>query len=449
MIIAEEIADFCCQVATKPVPAAVEERARLCVADHLHAALYGARSETCERLRRYLAPSATPPKQPAAEALALLLGAASTVHEIDDVHHDTSMHPGSVIVSSALGCLDDAPVSGHRLLAAIAAGYEIGIRLSVAAGERHYHYFHATATCGTFAAAAVAAIIYGLTAEQTAHALGAAATSASGIWEDITTGTATGMKHLHSGFAAERGIRAAKLAGLGLRAARRSIEGEKGFLAAMARPGDFAPGETAPDDVALNDILLGGLGERWAILRNIYKRYPFCLACFQPVEGIRDIMERSGRRSEDVRSVLIDMYPPNAWLVKQSEPHDQLQAKFSAPFAVALVLAGLDPENAVLPKEWLTDAAVHRWYPLIQVRANDAIPRRHARVTVTWRDGAEECADRPLKNLDGSEVWSRFSAVCQRHVGECSEQLENVVARCATLPDTKELAALARTVVGI
>ena len=446
--IAGALAEFCSKVATQPLPAAVQGRARLCLADHLHAAIHGVRSETGERLIRYLSPNGAPPAQLGAEALALLLGSASTVHEIDDVHQDTSMHPGSVVVSAALGCLLEKPVSGQRLLAAITAGYEVGIRLSIAAGERHYHYFHATATCGTLAAAAAASIVLGLTSEQTAHTLGIAATSASGLWEDIND-AAIGLKHLHSGAAAERGIRAAKLAALGLRGAPRSIEGRKGFLAALARPGDFAPREAAPDETALREMLLAGLGERWTILRNIYKRYPFCLACFEPLEGIRHILANSARPKEEVRSVVIDIYPPNATLIAQPDPKDQLQAKFSAPFAIGLVLAGRDPEDVRLPKEWLVDPKVRGWYPSVSVRADSEVPRRHARVTVTWSNGAEESADRPLRNLDEREVWGRFTAAARRYLGDGAREVEDAVTGCAAFADTRALPLAARKAIGV
>src|SRR5262249_13415493 len=157
-------------------------------------------------------------------------------------------------------------------------------------------------------------------ADETANAIGAAVSMVSGLWEDIND-HATGIKHLHSGFAAERGIRAVKLARLGLHAARRSIEGERGFLAALARP--RPAGETVPDDAKIRDILLTGLGERWIILRNIYKRYPFCLACFEPLEGIRSILENGRRRPEEVESVLLELYPRSASIVSNPDPQDQ------------------------------------------------------------------------------------------------------------------------------
>src|SRR5450631_3513409 len=135
MTIAREWAAHCRKTGSAALPADVEVRARLCLADHLHAAMHGARSETGAMLRRYLgwqsdlgAATAT------AESAALYAGAVSAVHEIDDVQQGTSLHPGSVVVAAAMAAAADADVPGRRLLAAIAAGYDVAVRLSVASG---------------------------------------------------------------------------------------------------------------------------------------------------------------------------------------------------------------------------------------------------------------------------------------------------------------------------
>ncbi|MSP88498.1 MAG: hypothetical protein EXQ92_06745, partial [Alphaproteobacteria bacterium] len=435
MTIAQEIATFCRRSEAMPLATEIGARARLCLADHLHAAMHGVRSETGGLMTRYLGSSGIASgKEASAEATALFLGTTAAVHEIDDVHQDTSMHPGAVVIAAALALTTEEPVTGRRLLTALTVGYEVAIRLSIAAGHRHYHFFHATATCGALGAAAAAAIILGLDEERTAHALAIAATSASGLWEDIND-TAVGIKHLHPGFAAERGVRAAKLARLGLRGAARSIEGEKGFLAALAQPGAHAPGEVAPTGEALREILLGGLGARWAILRNIFKRYPFCLGCFEPLEGIRHIVAETAGRVDDIAAVRVEMCPPTASLVEQANPRDQFQAKFSAPFALALVLAGYDPERVPLPAEWLIEPTVRRWYPLVQVVGSASIPRRRAVVTVTRRDGSRNRTDRPFRNLDEAQVWARFAAACRQYLGARGPLLEERVARCAALSD--------------
>ena len=70
--------------------------------------------------------------------------------------------------------------------------------------------------------------------------------------------------------------------------------------------------------------------------------------------------------------MLVETSPPTAWMVGQPDPHDEFQAKFSAPYALALVLAGHDVERAPLPARLLADPDVRRWIPLIRVEGNSA-----------------------------------------------------------------------------
>jgi 2-methylcitrate dehydratase PrpD len=442
--IARELAAFCCQIGTARLPPAVEARARLCVADHLHAAMHGSQSDTSDLLRRYLKwPDSPPSGAIGAELAALYQGAVSAVHEIDDVHQDTSLHPGSAVIAAAMSAAPEASAPGLRLLVAVAAGYEVAVRLSIAAGNRHYHFFHATATCGAVGAAAAASLVMGLSEEQITHALGIAITSASGLWEGINA-EAVMMKHLHPGFAAERGVRAANLARLGLRAAEQSFEGDKGFLAALAQPVEQAPGEV-PSKESLTEILLGGLGTRWAILLNIFKRYPFCLGCFEPLEGLRHILSKPHGSADEVSDVLVEASHSVAWMVGQEDPADPFQAKFSAPYALALVLAGHDVERVPLPAEFLTDPAVRRWYPLIRIEGSSEFGRRRARVTVTWKDGSRQSADQPHRNLSEAEVWARFATACRQYLGERGSMLEDCVDRSASLTNVADLVQLVRT----
>jgi len=447
MTIAREWAAYGRRTASSALPADVEARARLCVADHLHAAMHGARSDTGKLLRRYLGWEANPHSGAvAAESAALYAGAISAVHEIDDVHQDTSLHPGSVVVAAAMAAAAEVDAPGARLLAGVAAGYEVAVRLSIAAGHRHYHYFHATATCGTVGAVAAAATVFDLDEDATAHAIGMAATSASGLWEGIND-EAVMIKHLHPGLAAERGVRAAKLARLGLQAARFSIEGDKGFLAALAQPGTHAAGE-APSRGDLAAILVDGLGERWAILRNIFKRYPFCLGCFEPLEGLRHILSAPPRSASAIAAVLVETSPPTAWLVGQPDPHDEFQAKFSAPYALALVLAGHDAERVPLPAALLADPEVRRWISVIRVQPNREFGRRRARVTVTLKDGSPVSADQPFRNLDDAGAWARFSRACTGYLGDRGAILERRVDACSGLAGMTELMPLVNAAIG-
>ena len=72
---------------------------------------------------------------------------------------------------------------------------------------------------------------------------------------------------------------------LGWPGAAAAIEGPKGWLAALAQSGPHAGNEDAGEQ-RLHHILTEDLGTAWAIERNIYKRYPFCLGAAEPLEGL-------------------------------------------------------------------------------------------------------------------------------------------------------------------
>ena len=82
--------------------------------------------------------------------------APAAVDEIDDVHHECSLHPGIVVVPAALAMAEGQRASGRRLITAVVAGYDIVVRVARAAGPSHYAHWHTTGTCGTFGAAAAA-----------------------------------------------------------------------------------------------------------------------------------------------------------------------------------------------------------------------------------------------------------------------------------------------------
>ena len=92
-----------------------------------------------------------------------------------------------------------------------------------------YHYkngFHSTETIGIWGAAAAAAKLWGLNLEATRHALGIAGSKSAGI--RVAFGTMT--KPYHAGAAAEGGVVAAKLAGMGYRTDPYALDGPWEFF---------------------------------------------------------------------------------------------------------------------------------------------------------------------------------------------------------------------------
>ncbi len=114
---------------------------------------------------------------------ALVNGASSHVMEMDDLHRLSIFHPAASILPAVFAAGEKGHVSGRDLILGILTGYETGIRAALAAGKSHYEYWHTTATCGTFGAAAGAAKVLGLDTVPFVWALGSAGTQSSGLWE--------------------------------------------------------------------------------------------------------------------------------------------------------------------------------------------------------------------------------------------------------------------------
>ena len=159
----------------------------------------------------------------------LINGTAAQALDFDDATLEG--HPSAVLVPVALAVAEEVGANGEDILTAMnVAGYEVWAELLRRDSDKyHARGFHPTGLLGTLAAAASAALLYGLNVVQTRHALGIAASFASGLVANFGSMT----KPLQTGRAAESGIRAARLAANGYTAADDAIEHPLGFLKAF------------------------------------------------------------------------------------------------------------------------------------------------------------------------------------------------------------------------
>src|SRR5688572_21883436 len=162
------------------------------------------------------------PSLRAADA-ALVNGTSSHAFELDD-YHNAKLHPGAVVVPAALAMAEKLNSSGEALVTAIAAGYEVMIRSSLALNPSaaRLRGWHLTGVCGPFGAAAACAVLMHLDAERSAWALGLAGTQGSGLWAFNADGAMS--KRFHAGRAAYSGVLAAELAQMGFTGPTRIYE---------------------------------------------------------------------------------------------------------------------------------------------------------------------------------------------------------------------------------
>ena len=254
---------------------------------------------------------------------ALVNGASSHVREMDDLHRQSIFHPAAAILPAVFAAAEKAHVSGRDLILGILTGYETGIRAALAAGKSHYEYWHTTATCGTFGAAAGAAKVLGLDTGPFVWALGSAGTQSSGLWEFLTEGAMS--KQLHPGKSSMNGLLAVLLAQKGFTGSSLIFEGKKGFLKATS------------DDYDL-DILTAGLGETFHTARNSIKYYASCGHTHSAIEAALKAWSDKNADVKDIQSVTIHIYQESLDLLEAVKATTPYLAKFNIPFCVATAL---------------------------------------------------------------------------------------------------------------
>jgi 2-methylcitrate dehydratase PrpD len=261
---------------------------------------------------------------------AMVNGTLAHSLDFDDTHAPGSLHPSAPIVPAALAASEMTGADGRALIAAIVAGYEVQIRLSLALDPAaHYDQgFHPTATCGAFGAAAAAGRLLGLDAGGLVNAFGIVLSMAAGSMQFLVNGAWT--KRSHVGHAAMCGLTAATLAAEGYQGAADALEGKWGFLHA------YAP---AADAVKVVDAL----GTRWETLKIAVKPYPSCRYSHAAIDGIRKLMREHSIKAEDVQAVQVGV-PEPGWKIignpesaKQS-PVSVVDGQFSMAFCAAVTL---------------------------------------------------------------------------------------------------------------
>ncbi|MBI4203665.1 MAG: MmgE/PrpD family protein [Betaproteobacteria bacterium] len=275
------------------------------------------------------------PSLRAADA-ALVNGTASHAFELDD-YHNAKLHPGAVVVPAALAMAEKLDAAGEKLVTAIAAGYEVMIRSSLALNPSaaRLRGWHLTGVCGPFGAAAACASLLGLNEEQTAWALGLAGTQGAGLWAFNADGTMS--KRLHAGKAAHSGVLAAELAALGFTGPTQIYEYEDGgVLKAFSDAADPAP-------------LTSDLGSVFHLDTTAIKPYSCCGSTHSYIDAALELRRRLGapwdarRRVKIGLSKVVDVQCGFAYA-----PGSALNAQMSLRYVIAAALM----EGQVLPLQF-------------------------------------------------------------------------------------------------
>lgn len=343
---------------------------------------------------------------------ALISGTAAHGEDFDDTFEGTPVHVGAVVVPAVLAIAETHQRSGRDVLRGLAVGAELSCRLAVVAPTAiHRAGFHPTAVIGALGAAAGVATTLGLTRTQFASAVGIAGSMASGIIEYLAEGTST--KRLHPGWAAQSGIRAARMAAAGFDGPRTVIEGEHGFFKA------FADAKIPRDYSRITD----GLGGEWLAGRLAFKPY----ACGTMVQPFIDCAIRLRAQGIDPTGIeritaavgegtVHRLWEPRA---EKRAPSTPYSAKFSVPYGIAIGLIDGDAGLAQFTHDRIKDPRVTALTALIDYEidpANEYPANYTGALRVRMRDRRELHLEQPhlrggvREPLSPSELTAKFHA---------------------------------------
>lgn len=368
---------------------------------------------------------------------ALANGVASHALDFDDTHTDSIVHGSAILAPVVMALGHERSARGADLLTAFVAGWEVAARVGLASrGSFHKRGFHTTSIAGVFGAATAAARLLGLSADQTAHALGIAGSQASGINEYLSNSSSA--KSIHAGWAAQAGILAAHLAKAGMTGPMSVFEGRDGLLRAYGLADD-----------ARAAALTADLGTRWEVTRVSIKPYPCCHFAHAFIDCVGALAGRgiAARDVEALHCVVPEIELPLICepFAEKLRPETPYAAKFSLPFVLAARLADgrIDHrtfESANLGRHDLLQLADRVTYR-VAAPGETPFPRTFPGwVEATLRDGRklverlEVNAGHPDNPLSLEAVAAKFRDNTSAALGEAAA--DRVIALVAALPDT-------------
>jgi 2-methylcitrate dehydratase PrpD len=352
-------------------------------------------------------------------AAALINGTLAHSLDFDDTHAEGSIHSSAPIVPAALAAAEMAGASGQDVIAAVVAGYELQIRLSLALNPSdHYDRgFHPTATCGVFGAAAAAGKLLGMDAAGIQHAFGIALSQAAGSMEFLADGAWT--KRSHVGQAAQNGLICAVMAKEGFKGVQRAFEGHAGFFHA------YAPN-------AVPERAVEGLGVVWETMRLAVKPYPSCRYSHAAIDGILALMREHGFAAHDVEEVEIGL-PETGWKIigtpadAKTAPKSVVDGQFSMPFCAAVALR----ENGLTWDDYhkhlrddATRALCRKVKTVVDARAQAEFPANMSGAArIRTGAGSFEAfvavpKGEPSNFLGDDEFRSKFDGLCVPYLGD-------------------------------
>lgn len=371
---------------------------------------------------------------------ALVNGTACHAFELDDTHQESICHLApQVLPAVAAAAAYRDRLSGKEFLTAIAAGYEVCIRVGMSmAVSCAMRGFHVPGVVAPFGAAAGAGNLLGLDKELIINALGIAGSQAGGL-----QGAQLGMaKRIQPGRGAQSGLIAALLAKLGFTGMATVLDDVEygGFFKCYA------------DEFHISHML-EGLGRDYEIVRIGFKPYACCRSNHTTLDAMKELMERHPEIRPDaidkIRIVCSTITKKYGWV---TEIDSVGAAQASIPFCAAVMCSEGDAFIDQFSEKKIRDERILRLTRKVEMIANPdwdrlgAAHRWRVEVEVHLIDGNifQILKDKPRGAPDNpmtvGELREKYGCLATRVVGsERAKKIAKCIERLEELENVREL----------
>ena len=375
-----ELADYIAGAQARPLPAEVASKTGLHLLDTLAAIVSGSALHPGEIALEYVRGLGGTQESvvigsdvvTTAVNAALANGMAAHADETDDSHMSSRSHLGCAVVPAALAMAEREGRGGEALLRAVALGYDIGARVTLALGaDQLYEAGHSTHTFAPlFGAAAAAGTLARLGADQVRWMLSYTAQQASGVncW-------ARDEGHVEkafdfAGMPAQNGVGAATMVAAGFTGVDDVFTGPRNFFFA------FSP-QPEPE------LLIEGLGSRFEIMDTNIKKWSVGSPIQAALDSVQALMEEHGLEAADIERIRVLMSEKESHVVdNRTMPDINLQHLLSL-----LVLDGGLTFLSSHDYDRMQDPDVLKFRERIELVPDPDLPRRQPVVEIDTAGG--------------------------------------------------------------
>jgi 2-methylcitrate dehydratase PrpD len=330
-------------------------------------------------------------------------------------------HPSVVLVPALLAEAERSGRAGPALIESYVKGYQVWADLLQRLPEPlHEKGWHPTAVLGTLGVTAAICAARGVPPGIAEHALGIAASQASGLVANFGTMT----KPMHAYWAVEKGMNSVELAQLGITASADALDGPAGLLTALSssRSPELERAFSGTESLTIETV------------RPSIKKYPVCYAAHRAIDGVLHLRADHKLDTTAVKRVIVHVSPTNRKVLKYPRPETALEAKFSMQFACASALVYGEVSLHRLSAASLSDVRVARLMDVVEVHDEE----RACPLEPTFA-----FADRVVIELaDGTRVDSGEIRFARGHAALPLEpaEVEAKVLQCVP-PEQRDMAA--------